>query len=233
MIIVQRLGGGVRLVFGNLVFVFLVMLRLALATHRRPAVIDEHFFLFAVGGFGMGFGLVAFGLRGGIQRHQRRHHGLFAAVGLVFFLFLLGGGIGFGSGDLEAFDIVFRTATGFGFLLGQQGLPVGHGNLVIVWVDFGEGQEALAVAAIFDKGGLQRRLNPRHFRKIDVSLERPPRGSLEIKFLDLGTVENDHPCFFRVVGVDKHALVHEILRRARAWGRAHAMVRRAPFHRKL
>src|SRR5471030_2648957 len=63
MIIVQRLGGGVRLVFGNLVFVFLVMLRLALATHRRPAVIDEHFFLFAVGGFGMGFGLVAFGLR--------------------------------------------------------------------------------------------------------------------------------------------------------------------------
>ncbi len=95
-------------------------------------------------------------------------------------------------------------------------------------MDFREGQEALAVAAIFDKGGLQRRLHARHFRKIDISLERPLGGGLEIKFLDPGTVENDHPCFFRVVGVDEHALGHESLRRAREQGRRHD-VRRPSF----
>ena len=40
-------------------------------------------------------------------------------------------------------------------LLAQQGLTVGHRNLVIVGMDFREGQEAMAVAAIFHEGRLQ------------------------------------------------------------------------------
>ena len=116
-------------------------------------------------------------------------------------------------------DIVFRAAAGFGFLLGDQGGAVASRDLVIVGMDFGEGQEALAVAAIFDKGGLQRRLNARHLRKIDVALERPLGRGLEIEFLDLVTVENDDPGFFRVAGVDKHALGHGNLRCARGCGR--------------
>ncbi len=52
----------------------------------------------------------------------------------------------------------------FAFLLGlamgafvgfDQRLPVGDRNLVIIRVDFAEGQEAVPVAAIFDEGGLQ------------------------------------------------------------------------------
>ena len=73
----------------------------------------------------------------------------------------------------------------FGLLLGDQRLTVGDRDLVIVGMDFREGEEALAVAAIFDEGRLQRRLNARHLGEIDVSFERPLGGGLEIKFLDL------------------------------------------------
>ena len=55
----------------------------------------------------------------------------------------------------------FRACIGFGlglrfsfrFLL-QQGLPVGDGDLVVVGMDFAEGQEAVAVATVVDEGRL-------------------------------------------------------------------------------
>lgn len=64
---------------------------------------------------------------------------------------------------------VARTAaavvgTVFGFFFGlamgafvrlDQRLTVGDRNLVIIGMDFAEGEEAVAVAAIFDEGGLQ------------------------------------------------------------------------------
>ena len=37
----------------------------------------------------------------------------------------------------------------------DQCLPIGNGNLVVIRVDFAEGKEAVAVAAIIDEGGLQ------------------------------------------------------------------------------
>jgi hypothetical protein len=37
----------------------------------------------------------------------------------------------------------------------DQGLTVGDRNLIIVGMDFAEGEEAVAVAAIFDEGRLQ------------------------------------------------------------------------------
>jgi hypothetical protein len=106
-------------------------------------------------------------------------------------------------------------------LLGEQRLPIGHGDLIIIRMDFGKGEETLAVAAIFHKGGLQGRFDPRHLGEIDVSLERPLGSGFEIKFLDLRTVENDHPRLFRVAGVDKHAFCHGNLRRARRSGNRH------------
>ena len=69
-----------------------------------------------------------------------------------------GAGIGFGLG------LRFR----FGFLL-QQRLPVGDRDLVVVGMDFAEGQEAVAVAAVVDEGRLQRRLDARHLGQIDVA----------------------------------------------------------------
>ena len=37
----------------------------------------------------------------------------------------------------------------------DQGLTVGDRNLIIVGMDFAEGQEAVTIATIFDEGGLQ------------------------------------------------------------------------------
>jgi hypothetical protein len=57
------------------------------------------------------------------------------AVGTVFVLFL-----GLAMGALVGFD---------------QGLPVGDRDLIIIRMDFAEGQETVAVTAIFDEGCLQ------------------------------------------------------------------------------
>ncbi len=53
-------------------------------------------------------------------------------------------GLGFGDFALFGFD---------------QRLPVGDRDLVVVGMDFRERQKAVAVAAVVDKGGLQRRLD--------------------------------------------------------------------------
>ena len=57
-----------------------------------------------------------------------------------------------------------------GFRL-QQRLPVGERDLVVVGMDFGEGQKAVAIAAVIDEGRLQRRLYARDFREIDIAAD--------------------------------------------------------------
>jgi hypothetical protein len=56
------------------------------------------------------------------------------------------------------------AGTVFGLFLGlpmgafvgfDQRLAIGDRNLIIIGVDFAEGQKAVTVAAIFDEGGLQ------------------------------------------------------------------------------
>jgi hypothetical protein len=54
--------------------------------------------------------------------------------------------------------LVFGVAVRALFL-GDQRLPVGDRNLIIVGMDFRERQEAVAVAAVVDEGRLQRRLD--------------------------------------------------------------------------
>jgi len=70
------------------------------------------------------------------------------------------------------------VGTIFGFFLGlavgalvgfDQRLTVGNRNLIIVRMNFAEGQKAVAVAAILDKGRLQRRLYARDLGEIDVA----------------------------------------------------------------
>ena len=51
----------------------------------------------------------------------------------------------------------------------DQRLPIGDWNLVIIGMDFAERQEAVAIAAVIDERGLQRRLDARHLRQIDVA----------------------------------------------------------------
>jgi len=40
-------------------------------------------------------------------------------------------------------------------VLGNQRLPVGDRNLIVVGMDFAEGKKAVAIAAVVDEGGLQ------------------------------------------------------------------------------
>ena len=70
------------------------------------------------------------------------------------------------------------------------------------------GQEAVAVAAIFHEGRLQRRLDPCDFREIDVAAQLLALGGLEIKFLDAIAADHDNPGLFRVGGIDQHFVGH-------------------------
>ena len=76
-------------------------------------------------------------------------------------------------GHVRAIIIVIGFDGGSGLFGGfaQQGFAVLSGQLVVIRVDLAEGEEAVAVAAILDKGRLERRLHPGHFGEIDVAAE--------------------------------------------------------------
>ena len=75
-------------------------------------------------------------------------------------------------------------------------------------MDFAEGEEAVAIAAVVHERGLQRRLNARHFRKIDVAAELFTIGRLEVEFFDAIAAQDHHPGLLRVGGIDKHFVGH-------------------------
>src|ERR1700742_1420134 len=109
---------------------------------------------------------------------------IFAVLVVMMLMIVRLGGLrrfgAFGVNDLALHPLAIAAAAGvamprtavaagavFGFFLGlarrafvgfDQRLTVGDRNLVVVGVDFAESQEAVAIAAIFDEGGLQRRL---------------------------------------------------------------------------
>jgi len=96
-----------------------------------------------------------------------------------------------------------------GALIGlDQGLTVGDRNLVIVGMDFAEGEEAVAVAAIFDEGRLQRRLYARDLGEVDIAAQLFALGGLEIKFFDAIATDHNDPGLFRVGGIDQHLVGH-------------------------
>jgi hypothetical protein len=111
------------------------------------------------------------------------------------------------------------TAVGaiLGFFLGlamgafvrlDQRLAIGDRNLIIVRMDFAEGQKAVTVAAIFDEGGLQRRLDARDLGEIDVAAQLLALGGLEIKLFDAIAADNNDPGLFRVGSIDQHFVGH-------------------------
>ena len=89
-------------------------------------------------------------------------------------------------------------------LLLQERLPVGIGDLVVVRVDFREGQETVAVAAVVDEGGLQRRFDPGYLGEIDVSSELAAIRRLEIELLNPIAAQDDDPGLLRVGRIDEH-----------------------------
>ncbi|KAI1692978.1 n-acetylmuramoyl-L-alanine amidase domain-containing protein [Ditylenchus destructor] len=65
-------------------------------------------------------------------------------------------------------------------LFAQQRVAILLGDLIVIGVDFAEGQEAVAVAAIFDERRLERGLHAGYLGQIDIALELPALGGLEI-----------------------------------------------------
>ena len=90
----------------------------------------------------------------------------------------------------------------------DQRLPVGDRDLVIVRMDFGERQEAVAVAAVLDEGRLQRGFDPRYLGEIDIAAKLFAVRGLEIEFLDAVAAQHDHPGLLRMGRVDKHLVGH-------------------------
>src|SRR5436190_475162 len=100
-----------------------------------------------------------------------------------------------------------------GFAMGafvglDQRLTVGDRDLVIVGMDFAEGEETVAVAAIFDEGRLQRRLYAGDLGEVDIAAQLLALGGLEIKFFDAIAADHNDPGLFRVGGVDQHFVGH-------------------------
>ncbi|MGL3109791.1 hypothetical protein [Bradyrhizobium sp. BR 1432] len=145
----------------------------------------------------------------------------------------LGRGVGAG---LEAFDdvaadalamtaatgvAVARTAAAVGAVLAlflglamslflglDQRLPVGDRDLVVIGMDFAEGEEAVAVAAIFDESGLERGFDPGHLGEVDIPAQLLALCGLEVKLFDAIAADHDDPGLFRVGGIDQHLVGH-------------------------
>lgn len=105
----------------------------------------------------------------------------------------------------------------FGFLFGlamgafvgfDQRLPVGDGDLVIIGMNFAEGEEAMAVAAIFDESRLQRRFNAGDLGEVDIAAKLFALSGLEIKLFDAIAADHHDPGFFRMGGIDQHLVGH-------------------------
>ena len=103
--------------------------------------------------------------------------------------FLPAGGLGGSPGGVAARlgfgprlgSSLFRGFGG-GFLF-KQGLTVGNRDLVVIGVDFVEGKEAMAVAAVVDKGRLQGRLDARYLGQIDIAAQLFARSGFIVEFL--------------------------------------------------
>ena len=109
---------------------------------------------------------------------------------------------------VDIFQVLARSA-GLAFklfLLVEQRLTVVHRDLIIVRMDFAEGQEAVAVTAEIDEGRLQGRFHPRDFRKIDIAFDLFFECGLDIVFVETVAGCDDNPNLFRVRAIHKHAL---------------------------
>ena len=82
------------------------------------------------------------------------------------------------------------------------------GDLVVIGMDFAEGQEAVAVSAIVDERRLERRLYAGDLGEIDVPFELLVLGGFEVKLLDPVSLDHRDPGLLRVARVDQHAHGH-------------------------
>ena len=92
--------------------------------------------------------------------------------------------------------------------LAKQRFAVGLRDLVIIGVDFAEGEEAVTVSAVIDERRLERRFYPGDFGEIDIAFELLVLSGFEVKFLDPVPFGDRDPGFLRVARIDQHAHGH-------------------------
>src|SRR6202008_548597 len=88
--------------------------------------------------------------------------------------------------------------------------------LVIVGVDFAEGEETVSIVAVVDERGLKRRLYASNLGEINVALYLFFCRRLEIELFESVAVEHHHPRLFRMGGIDKHTFCHSGITPGRA-----------------
>ena len=143
--------------------------------------------------------------RRGLVAVQRRGLGnLFVGVRLTTRLAVTAATAAAAAGTLLLFLLLGVRG---GFFL-EQRLTIRDRDLIIVGVDFGEGEKAVPVAAVVDEGGLQGRFDPGDLGEIDIAAQRLLGGGFEIEFFDAITSEHHHPGFFRMGCVDQHFVGH-------------------------
>jgi hypothetical protein len=96
----------------------------------------------------------------------------------------------------------------FARFLSDQRLSVGDRNLVIVGMDFTEGEKSVPVAAVIDETGLQRRFYARDFGEIDIAAQWAAVRGFKVEFFDPAAAHDHDPGFLRVGGIDKHLVGH-------------------------
>ena len=121
------------------------------------------------------------------------------------------GGVVFGT-RRDAFIFLFGAQAFFFFggfsLFGEQRVAIRLGDLVVIGVDFAEGEEPVAIAAEVDESRLKRRFDPGYLGKVDIALDLLVFGRFKVEFLNPVALQNRHPGFFRVARIDKHARCH-------------------------
>ena len=108
--------------------------------------------------------------------------------------------VGIGVVGFTAQVVFVRVVVRFG----HDGFAVGDGDLIIIRVDFVEGQEAVAVSAVLDEGRLQAGLYAGDLGEIDVPAKLTAGAGFEIEFLNLAAVHDRDAGFFRVRRVYQH-----------------------------
>jgi hypothetical protein len=96
-------------------------------------------------------------------------------------------------------------------ILAHQGFAVGDRDAIVIGMDFAEGQEAMAVAAILNKSGLQGRFDPGYLSEIDIAFKRVPAGDFDVELFKPAAIHHRNAGFFRVGGVDQHNFGHRCI----------------------
>ena len=92
--------------------------------------------------------------------------------------------------------------------LAKQRFAIRLRDLIIIGVDFAEGEEAVAIAAIIDERRLERRFYPGDFGEIDIAFELLVLSGFEVKLFDPVSFDDRYPGLFRVARIDQHAHGH-------------------------